>query len=62
MQGFNNPVVDNGYSETNTCLIELNLLIARYNELLIRTYKYRLGLQNIGDVVDTKSNDNFGRH
>ena len=62
MQGFNNPVVDNGYSETNTCLIELNLLIARYNELLIRTYKYRLGLQNIGDAVDTKSNDSFGRH
>ena len=62
MQGFSNPIVNSNYNETNQCLLELDLLIARYNELLIKTYKYNISLQDTGKSIETNSNNSgFGR-
>lgn len=62
MQGFSNPIVNSNYNETNQCLLELDLLIARYNELLIKTYKYNVSLQDTDKSIETNSNNSgFGR-
>ena len=62
MQGFNYPVVDSSYNEINQCLTELDLLIARYNELLLKTYKYNIALQDADKSMEASSNNNgFGR-
>lgn len=62
MQGFSNQIVNSNYNETNQCLLELDLLIARYNELLIKTYKYNVSLQDTDKSIETNSNNSsFGR-